>query len=1177
MDKKNSKESKENGRIKTVIRIIAAFTAAILLILAALPSLLSSQPAQPLLRKLINNRLRSQQVSWKNVTLSWTAGQQIEQVKYSSDSLMFSADSIATEKGLTAFLRKTVNFGTLLINRPRFEYITAEEPQAVTTAKQTPSSKKNTQQQPPSNDQQPSNEHQDAHTASIEEKQRISNDFKGRIRLLDGHISVRNSKGTRAMAWHSAELKADIPDGLRNECSITFSAEQRVIEQTGLLRINATINPLQPDGTFNIEKLKTDLNISATDIDTGAISWIGTETVGFPALRGKLSMDCLIKAEGISSYLVNLNTSLEEAIAAGGSLGNDLLNIGNADITIRGRRQAGRFLLENASLNNRLLSFKCSGDVQLSDNAEAYPAGTAHAEMNADLAGIAMQLRETLSLQKDLKLDNGLFNADMKIESDSESISLLLSAACRNLHGSRNNQVLAIKKPIIFNLKAAYKAGQPQIEDISLETDFAKASGKGNLDDFSIMADVDLGAAWQTITDFIDMGPAKINGRVYGSGRISTQNEFNRRIYARLDATGLNATSASGNSFSIQKIKAETAGLLKVDINRRPEEVRDIRWLMTADPFEASGVIEKIDLISDQFSVSGINLRWTAELDKLFNLLHAAGRIPDDVFINGKMNGSCVAEINDRLIDISLFDTTVTNLVVESPGAHITEPLLALRASAQIPFTPATEAATITKGILQTSAFTMTFPAIRLTKGLSSPQLTAGQIDLDIDFNALSAMLSNSPPFSDGYRLDGNGKIKILSAPSGTLANGINVKVDASAENISINRPQMNTFHEPHISITAQLAWNQSEGSLQIEPLKIDSGMLILDAKALLLNLGVTPSIELDATVTSDLSNAADLLSTVAGTRIDISGHNPITLLWKGQITPEWQKLIRTADGTGEFTVDHISALGMNVNNTRIQMRAIDGRMIFALNAALNDGRVELLPALDVTGAVPRLTMPENATVLHSVRLTDAMASELLALIHPVLRGCSVLGGTTDLHIERCRIPLEGDIKLNTDIRGEFILNNLRIAPAGLLLEIMQAAKIKSESVNVLEQHLRFKVENGRIYPSPLTFNIDGNQVTLDGSIGLDSSLQYNVEIPVTEELAGRKAFRYLKDTNIKLPVSGTAVRPVISAQAVAKATAELVADAARNAIKDESKEVLDDLQKKGEDALKELLERKLR
>lgn len=1167
---------------KGLLKLLLALIIFIAILLALLPIILSSRQTQAWVLQHVNAAMPDdQQVNWHHLQLSWTRGQRIENLAYRDSQLLFTVDSVITEKGLLSLIGRTVNIGTLVAERPRIELILPEpheetpqpaatRAQKVATAEQTPKTTRPTAQMPTDG------------SATIAkdmpvEAVRLPIDIQGRLRLRNGHLHVRNTTGTRAMFWHDIEIRSDFESGLRKPIELKITAEQRDFEESGRIEATLAATLLQPDGTLRPEKLQANVEILMQSINIGTVSWIANEQAGAPMLRGVLNANASMNMDGVNNVKTMLEANITDAVASRGPLGNDRFEMGNINITVNASHDENSFTIHQAAVLSPLLNIRSSGNLVI-DAELPYPAGDFSAVLTADVARAAMQLPETLNLQEGMMLEEGTLDANLSLTSDGTALTIGMAAELPRLRGRQQEQPLVLDQPVKINLRATLSPSGPEIEDINIRTGFANINGKGNLDDFRASADINLDAAQQTFSNFVDLGERAFSGRIVANGRLMTSDEQTRRFHAGVRSSGIKFQHATDNVFALDQFSTEVGGKLELDTESgMPAAMTDLRWMLQSDPIQASGVIETINLDSAPPAVSGANMRWEVNFNKLMGILESAKIAPEDSTLHGTLIGSCVAEVTDNKLVISAFDANISNLTVAFPGLHIAEPALGMRAAITLSLPPEQPSITITGGILQSSAFSLTTPAMRFHTDSSGTPLLSGQADMTVDLAKLTTVMQKTPPFSEGLKLEGSGKIELRSGPAASIDKGLALRLDGNFENVAIFQPDSPPLREPSMKITSHAIWVNDDGKLKLDPLKIEGTLLNLESTVELEGLPDEPRIRTQATVTTDLGSLGPVISAAAGTPVIIEGHSTATFEWRGPVSPEWVAVVRDGQGAANTRIQRISAYGMHATNAVVTMQANDGRMNFSMNSAVNEGRVVITPVIDVTGVIPRLIVPDNSHVIQNVNLTDELASELLALVHPVFRGSTVLGGTVNLTLERCRIPLSEESQRGPDIRGEFVLNNMELAPRGLLLNIMNTAKLRSRTVKIPEEKIAFRVEDGRIHPSPLNISIDGHKLSIDGSVGLDSSLNYTVNVPVTVDLVGREAFRFLEGSNIAMGIGGTVMRPEISSDAFARMAASLAADALKNAVRQEGREAIKDIQERGEDAIRDLLRQRRR
>lgn len=243
--------------------------------------------------------------------------------------------------------------------------------------------------------------------------------------------------------------------------------------------------------------------------------------------------------------------------------------------------------------------------------------------------------------------------------------------------------------------------------------------------------------------------------------------------------------------------------------------------------------------------------------------------------------------------------------------------------------------------------------------------------------------------------------------------------------------------------------------------------------------------------------------------------------------------------------VDRLAALGMVARQAVVDVRANDGQLAIRASATVNEGRFQLAPAIDLLATPPMLTLPPKSRVLDDAQLTQEMLEQQLARIHPILRGCSVSSGRVSVDMADFAMPVVSNAAQRMAWTAQFTLRDARLAAAGALADAADALRLRHKEVLITNQTLVVSCRNGRFYPQPLELTIDGHALRVAGSVGLDGSLDYAVEIPLTEALVGEEAHRYLRGQTVRIPVSGTASKPRLDAAAIQSEIRRLVASVA--------------------------------
>ncbi len=264
-------------------------------------------------------------------------------------------------------------------------------------------------------------------------------------------------------------------------------------------------------------------------------------------------------------------------------------------------------------------------------------------------------------------------------------------------------------------------------------------------------------------------------------------------------------------------------------------------------------------------------------------------------------------------------------------------------------------------------------------------------------------------------------------------------------------------------------------------------------------------------------------------------------------------------DGTvsASIAIERLEGYGLRSDSLDIPLTLQDGVASAIIATGIHEGNIDLRPRLQSMDERLVLTLPADATVLHKIPLTDELADDLLSTIHPAFSGAVATSGTVDLEFAEFYLPLAADADHEIVFRGMLQLRDVTLEAADVLDRARSLARIHEAVYRIDDQDIRFVCADGRVETSPLQLRIEGHQITLSGSMGLDETLDYTIRTPVTQRLVGRDVYNYLRDATINIPVRGTVSRPQLGEEEVREAVADLIRQAGRGAIERGAQDLL--------------------
>ncbi|MFU8779601.1 MAG: hypothetical protein ACNA71_01080 [Kiritimatiellia bacterium] len=1047
--------------IKRILQVLFCLLVLVVLLAVSLPGLLSTRRAQSRLLDLVNRELgATQQVSWDRFALGWFGGQRIENLVYRDGDMAFNVESLSIEKGLLALIGRTVQCGQVTIESPRMVFIlpAAKETESIPSDSRDPASPPAVDKDRPAPKSTDVRDKGEARAATVAELPvfRMPLKIKGSILVRNGHLQVTNATATENMLWEDIHLEADFSKGVHESMDVRLTAKQKHPTGTGDVSLAVSTRVLQTDGSFDAKALFAEISFEAQKVHLGSMAWIPHEQAGAPMFLGMLDTKLDVVVIGIDHANIDGMMQITAPAIFGGPLGEDRLEPGDVTVTVNARWQDNALRVESLGVDNALLRLQGSGSLAVG-HGTTYPAGQLQIDLKADLARLLAQLPATMQWHEGMVLEDGVLSGELALVSNGESLAIKTTMALPHVRARQQETILTFDDFFKAHVALTISPVGPEVEDIAVQTGFASINGRGNLDAFSVLVDVDLDAARQTAAHFVDVGSQTLEGQISFEGALRKVDEDTRSFSVAAASPGIGVGLSKEHVFALEAVRVETTGNLHF-ANGIAGLVRvsDVRALVQSEPVKLSVTVADIDLTADPLVVPSAGMQWDVDLARVRTILVSAGMLADDVSFAGQLRGAAHASVQDDVLLIAPMEASVTNVRFAAPGVAFDESSITTQVTLSFALPPAEPSLWLTNMSLKGSSFSLHLP-------------------------------------------------------------------------------------EMHVALPAD----------------------------------ALPLFTLQAVLTADLTALMPHVHNATGAPLVVDGESSISVFWHGPLDPAWENMVRHGQGTGEVRVPRVMAYGMLATNVVASMLARDGQINLILDTAANDGRVFIEPLLDASGEDPLLLVPPHSHVIQNVTLTDEMATELLGLVHPLLRGSSVLGGTVNLTLETCRIPLSETGLQGAALRGVFTLRDLELEAAGLLLQIMETAKLRERHVRVAEQQIVFYVKDGRIHSDPLALKVAGHALSLAGSVGLDASLDYKVLVPVSEANVGGEAFRFLEGQTLTLPIGGTVMRPKIARDAFAQAIAAMAADAVKAAIREERREATQELQQRAEDALRDLLRKR--
>jgi hypothetical protein len=1133
------REPKKPLTAARVIRNICIFLlVCVLIIVGLIPTIASTRGAREWILVKINSRLDGAALKVDSWSLGWLAGQTAEGVSYvePGGTTMLIAN-ITTSRGLAAMIGPQINTGEVTLRQLRGRFVMPEEKGGGLTADEAAGA----ETAGPADDSDgvsgapaPSRVKPDPGVV------RPAVDIAGTLVVEDGSIEIVS--GSNAFKFDSVNARVQTR-GLKEAVKFKFVLKQA--EKGGMLDLSGSANLFQA-GEVDLKKMHADVSLDARDYDVRSIGDLArTINPKMPSVRGKLDGRGMAEIRGIDKIKADVALKLHDIALSGGMLGADRPKIKEMGLVVDCLREGKALTIRKLAFDSPFAALRGQGT--LSDEGGDYAVGSVTVRGQVDLAVLAGLIPDTMSIEKGVKITEGLFQGVGTLNSTTKKKVLALELSLPRLEAMRGTVKTDLEKPININGQLSIVPSGWNIDGMKIVSSFASGSVAGNLRDMKGTIEADLDDTMREVGKFLTLGKAVAQGHASAEVRIQSAYENLQKLTGTLKIRDLKLSGLTPGPIRLASASGKISTGFQLNDAGQIGEMRDLSAQLTStfssNSLQAARIVcgrKLSDVRMDGMVVNG-----SGRLAEIAALVRGMGIATSKVNAAGDMTYQLKVETLEPGVHRSDVKVQVADLEVFQEGGQAA-PVGAFK------FTAGGEVKTGSDRILEqikglavdveSGAFTLEGKAAKYLTGPDLQQTViekakwSADIDVRKTLRIAGAVGAISTPASGGGRIKASGTVD-------TGRGRVEFPFTLAVKDLSFQRGN-DIISEPEVKLDFSGALDHSEDRLSIRNMRLESRALGLDIAGTLDGLSREKMADFKGSYSCDYARAASLLRIFKDMDIAVSGKGSEKFLYRGTLAgPDWQTMLRQCIAETSFKVESVKAFGLDLKDFKAKVNAKHGVVIASARTGVNGGTLSIEPVLDFTGAKALMTMPKDSRLLDGVAINTEMCDKLLGRIHPVFYGSAATEGTLGLTLSECRLPLDEGFRDNLQVSGALDLKDTVLTPAGILKDVIELIQLEPSPVKVTDRTITFVCANGRMEPAPLEVRMKDFVITFSGWVGLDGKLSYVAEVPVTEKMVGTNYFKYVRNVRLKLPIGGTVDRPVLGRQQLKQASADLIKD----------------------------------
>lgn len=1158
---------------------------------AILPLLLSSDWARNTLVKKVNSSSPGQ-LALGDCDIGWSKGLQCSDISYHDQNYQVDAARLSGTQGLFALIMAPKNLGT----------ITVEEP-AVLITRPAPSSKEESADPPteaglaedsPIADDKAANE-----PSAAEGDEQAGTWFwhtmSGEVLLKRAIVKIQQGEQEAQMLLRKGTLALTLAsDTLTLDLALATGTEQTAGE------VKAVGTAHLPSVKGNLPDLMTaDMQVTVTDVQLAPFLAAAPAETKLPRGRATLTADLSLKNTQGGDLLLRGPISMSKLDLSGGFLKEDHPRLDQLAFELHLQRDERK--------DWRLPELKMLSDFGTVDMQSGYGEQGLQAQGKGefDLPVLFAQLPGLFRVQENLRLDNGRASITFELTEQDKVMQVKADATVEDLAGRQDSRSFVWKSPLTLNLNGSMNGDAPEVEKLALKADFLNIEGQGNLQHFTLKGSANLDQAVKEIGRIIQFD-WNAGGRLNVDVETTKDKEERYTVQAKVDIADCRLSMKHKDVLPVHQFRFNGTLTTPGHFPAAKAEAADFTFASSSWAGELSGSLN--GLYRDQGQIMAhYELDSDLMLARVTELLHRFDVLKEETSIAGemKLKSNGYTE-KDRLV-VSTLDSRIKDFILYRKGKILQDPDLSLFTTKPEPSPNVEDAvrplekaeskdAFFAQGggynlidtrnhrlVLRNISLNSGFADIRVDKVFlddwqqkPAPAIKALQVSGRSDLFKLTTFLQQLDAISPEQKIGGDAVFSLDLAEkkediqiTGTSGRGNTGTVKVDIDRFSYSKIKKKVkgrkakedilIERQKVLFRSRLHGDLMAGDLQFTTFDIESAPLSLQAGGEVQMSGKEPHFSLNGSATPDLASLVAVLNGMYPLGIEASGKKKEKFTLYYPLDPE-KKANAKIDlrFATKVYADTFSKSGIDVNRLTLDTDMKQGIMATVLKGTLNNGWLQLSPRIDYTKTPPLLTMPEGEQILTDVHLEQALTEGLLQWVHPVFGALADPTGIINVRLDRFSLPLEEKGMEHIDFKISLDLTEVALEAKGVLNSILDTAGYTDRTLTIDNKSLTCEGVQGQISCSPIKVTIADSEMIISGSAGMDGSLNYLIEVPVTKRLIGKKGYELLKGTTLKVPIKGSKDKPIYSRRALMDASSDLLRQAAGRASKNILQEQVD-------------------
>jgi hypothetical protein len=896
-----------------------------------------------------------------------------------------------------------------------------------------------------------------------------------------------------------------------------------------------------------------------------------------PGGEGRLTADLRLKTAGREDFGLSGFAEFSELRLAGGILGKDEPYLQKVRLTAED--------LEWSALYRRVRELRIESDAGVVACSGEYKDRRLQIQGTGDLSIPVLfdRFPHLLRVREEVFVESGslAFNAGMVLQGMSGRFDFM--ARTENLGGLFDGRPFAWDTPVTAILHGENEGFDVNIERLQIQSPFLEAYGKGDLTSFDLDATADLGRSLAELGRLFQH-PWRGSGELELSMQAASAGTGGR--YAIDTDLNISRFSLSRHDTVVvpnQYFSMVGGAIVPLSLLREGKGSFELQFALSTWLGEIFLAMNG-EKVHAGFADTRFSTDTSLQLASLSRLLQALDFVPEETEVGGDLQVQAAGYIDGTLAGLDEFNGRIRDFAFLRKGSGFRDPLLELHirraVNDEIPSLVVHDLEVVNsrENFFSTGAGSNSIDFRKGELYLHDIGVRAGPGELELDELALRylerplipqqaegvfrADLAKFTPLLHNFSLI-PGDIGLAGAGDLTFsAAGSNVPVSAGLRisGFSVHREKSTVLPAGPVEMSLELERGADPGRLVIRGLRLSSVPLHLEAGGSFDGTGGGRVMELRGKAAPDLHAFADIIANATGREIVMRGAKESEFTLRCSLPPG----SGTRDGPDFFAAslfaEDIKYKGLHGSGLTIPISLEEGLLQVQVQGGMNQGAVNLAAAADFNREPAVVSVPGERRVLSDIEIGKPLVEGLLQAVHPLFGVLATPEGRLSVRLDTFSWPLVQNGGQAAEYRALLDISRINLDSSGFLRSILGAFALDKEKLRLRDTEVTCSGSGGRISCSPVRILAADAEMTLSGSVGLDKTLDYVLEVPITDKLVSREVHQFLEGAAVRVPIGGTVENPSFDRKTLTAAIRDLVREAAARVVERQAQKLLPDL-----------------